>query len=789
MLRGTFPAPASFRRLPTDPLTRSDLSSNNGPADAASIVIDHLGEDVYHLRAIHPRWDKNEALYQLNTQFAPGEATADVLWQSDDGLVVRAAGEAVLRSQPELPLGVSGSRWMMCFALDKTMRFFGLGQKNNGFEKTGTRSYFFNTDVADKFAWSDLHEGVTDPMYVSVPWLVIKREQVALGIFIHNPYPSFVSVAAAEGFYGFEAGGEPRSVVIGAEAGPPELYLILGPGLRDLTRKFQRLVGTMPRPPVWSLGHHQSRWGYHSYDQLIDLDEKFTKYHIPTDAFWVDIDYMDGYRAFSFSSGSFDAPARQLAELSRRGRRVVPILDPGIKREQGYQAYEEAIQRDLVCVTPEGLPYVGYVWPGHAVFPDFSLEECRAWWSERVARLAGLGFSGFWCDMNEPATWGTPVDDMRFDHGRKDHDAVHNQYGYLMHKATRAGLESARPRERPFVISRSGCAGTGALGGIWNGDNVSNFHNLRLSIQTCLNLSLSGIPFYGSDVPGFIGDSDGDLMVAWYKAAFLLPLLRNHSCAGTARQEPWAFGRSVREIVAEYIRLRYKLIPYLYGLLLEHEEGGDPPIRPLVYEFAYSPGLPLDGVADQFMVGPCILQAPIVEPSTRRRAVVLPDALWFECRDGKWSMGGRRVRATTGDESTPIYVRYGSIVPMAAGSPKTGQASLDDIELHVFVRAAGRSRHTFRYRFDDGLTLAYKEGAESEFLVTVTTNDGRPEVHFEIVRRGAGAATVRLVFYEAFPEVDVVVGDRQRTETLKHKRWVMAGHTLDSYRSKRFVVD
>ena len=789
MLRGTFPAPASFLRLPTEPSTRSGQDSNQGPRDAASISIEHFGEDVFHLRCAHPRWGKNASLYSLNTGFAAGEATADVVWQTDAGLLVSAAGETVLRSQQQLPLGVSGSKWMMCFALDDSMRFFGLGQKNNGFEKRGTRSYFFNTDVADKFSWSDLSEGTTDPMYVSVPWLVVKCEQIAVGIFVHNPYPSFVSVAAAEGFYGFEAGGEPRSVVIGAEAGPPELIIVVGPSIKDTIRKFSRLVGTMPRPPVWALGHHQSRWGYRSYDQLIDLDEKFSKYQIPTDAFWIDIDYMDDYRAFSFSPGSFDAPTRQLAELSRRGRRVVPILDPGIKREKGYEVYEEALERDLVCLTPEGLPYVGYVWPGQAVFPDFSLEECRAWWAERVSRLAALGFAGFWCDMNEPATWGTPVDDMLFGRGTAPHDAVHNQYGYLMHKATRAGVESARPEERPFVISRSGCAGTAALGGIWNGDNVSNFHNLRLSVQTCLNLSLSGMPFFGSDVPGFIGDADGELMTAWYKAAFLMPLLRNHSCAGTARQEPWAFGRAVREIVAEYIRLRYKLIPYLYGLMLEQEEAGEPPIRPLVYEFAYSPGFPLEDVSDQFMVGSAILQAPILESGARRRTVLLPDALWFECRDGKWSMGGRRVRAAAGEESSPIYIRYGSIVPMAAGSPKNGHVSLDDIELHVFVRAAGRSRHTFRYRFDDGLSLAYKEGAESELTVTVTTNDGRPEVRFEVVSSGAGSATVRLVFYEAFPEVGVVIGDIQRTEALKHKRWVMAGHTLDSYRTKRFVVE
>lgn len=776
MLRGKYPAPANFSRL--------------DPAGGVRFDFGRLGEDVYRLQVHGPLWGGHDSLSRLNTSFdtsLPDESRVE--WSDTTGLRVVIGHREVLRSDPDLPFGVTGSSWIFSFLYRREMRFYGLGQKNNGFEKTGLRTMFYNVDVADEFSWCELAEGVTDPMYLSIPWLIVKDAEDYLGILLHNPYPSFMHLAAGEHFLGFHADMPDPRVCLGSTGGSPEVYLIAGSSLRAVVTRLYRLVGTMPRPPLWALGHHQSRWGYRSYGDLLDLDSRFAKYGIPTDGLWIDIDYMDGYRLFTFAEGTFDDPAAELADLAGRGRRVVPILDPGIRQEPGFEVYDEAAGAGLLCTNEAGGHYVGYAWPGRSVFPDFSLAECREWWAERVRRLAELGFAGFWCDMNEPATWRSSTDQMRHRRGTKEHDAFHNQYGKLMHEATREGLQQARPGERPFVISRAGYIGTGALGGVWNGDNVSNFHNLRIGIPLALNLSLSGVSFHGSDVPGFMGDADGDLMVAWYKAAFLFPLLRNHSCADTARQEPWAFGRSAREIVAAYIRLRYKLQPYLYNLMIEQETQGEPVLRPLIYEFADTPGLELDKVDDEFMVGSSILQAPILERRARRRSVVLPDSLWFDCAAGKWIMGARRIRAVSAGDQTPIFFRYGAIVPMAAGNGKSRPTNLADVELHIFVRAAGKSRHSYRYRFDDGISLAYRTGGESGFLVQVVVRDGRPEVRFGEVHTGHGPASVRLVFYEAFPEVDVILQDRLRTEALKTKRWVFAGHSLETYRSRRLLIE
>lgn len=322
---------------------------------------------------------------------------------------------------------------------------------------------------------------------------------------------------------------------------------------------------------------------------------------------------------------------------------MVPILDPGVKNEKGYSVRDDGLRHKAFCLTPEGKPYTGFVWPSDSLFPDFSREDASRWWAAWVRRFAEHGIHGAWLDMNDPSVGPVECDNMLFNAGDEKHDSYHNQYALGMARASHAGFLAAHPDRRPFLISRSGFTGIQKYAAIWTGDNLSSDTYLKGSIPCSLNLALSGIPFNGPDVPGFARDATAELMVRWHKAGFLFPFLRNHCCRGNRHQEPWAFGARVRRIVAHLIRLRYKLMPYLYNLFIEHEDTGEAVMRPCFYDFPGDAGL--DRLDDQFLLGPALLHAPVVEPDGDRRKVLLPQADWFDLGAGRWRNGGRTVIA------------------------------------------------------------------------------------------------------------------------------------------------
>ena len=370
---------------------------------------------------------------------------------------------------------------------------------------------------------------------------------------------------------------------------------------------------------------------------------------------------MDGYRVFTFNPDHFRDPDREIRSVQSGGRRVVPILDPGVKREPGYAIYDEGIRKEIFCVNQEGQPYVGLVWPGETHFPDFSHADGKAWWAQKVQQFAAHGISGAWLDMNDPSTGNSLNSDMLFRHGESDHAPFHNQYANGMAEASRKGFADAHPDERPFLLCRSGYTGIGRLTALWTGDNFSNYHHLRNSIPTTLNLALSGVPFNGADVGGFGGDTTGPLLRDWIKAAFLLPFFRNHTAIGTRRQEPWAFDEKTRSTVRAYIQLRYRLRPYLYNLFVRHEESGEAIVRPLFY--SYPEDRRLDHLADQLMIGEAIMQAPFVDPDSTQRQVALPPDSWFHIEEGVWLEGNSTITCRRNDATTPIFIRDRSIIP------------------------------------------------------------------------------------------------------------------------------
>ncbi len=718
-----------------------------------------LGDDVFKLTVESPRWHDNFSQAELDEAAFANLPSRAELQVSEYSLSLQAEGGSLLQSLPERMFGVAGSKWMFCFAHRPHMQFYGLGEKNNGFEKTGVRSKFWNTDVFADFHMHQIETGVTDPMYVSVPYLLVKQGNVYCGILADNPFDAFVSLRAQERIENQQGVATEDYFMLGSTDGRPTLYFIYGPSLADTTRKLQRLCGCHARPPLWALGHQQCRWGYKSARELAELDQRYRQANIPTDGLWLDIDYMDKFKVFTFDPVHFEQPKREFAELRRKGRRSLVILDPGVRIEPGYPVYDSGRQENVFCRNREGGEYVGFVWPGATVFPDFSMPEARDWWARQTAMMLGKSdLDGFWLDMNDPSTGSSVLDEMLFQHGQREHGSYHNQYAFGMQKATFDGCLRHRPERRPFLVSRSGYISTSRYSAVWTGDNIANYYHLRQSIPMCLNLSLSGIPFCGPDVPGFGGDPTPGLARDWYKAGFLFPFFRNHSIKNARKKEPWTFDRETCGVIGHFIRLRYKLIPYLYQLFVEHEQKGDPMLRPLFYEFDDSDELPLGMIDDQFMVGSHIMQAPFVEPGTRSRRVVLPGAgPWFDPWSGQWFDGGQTITVRRDRRTTPVFIRAGAVIPMLRQVPDISLQPelLRDLELHVFAPPEARTALQFSYQADDGESFAYRQGKVSETIATIRIDGGKTSVETKSVKEDAGAVkfTVkRNCLFEAMTE-------------------------------------
>ena len=468
---------------------------------------------------------------------------------------------------------------------------------------------------------------------------------------------------------------------------------------------------------------------------------------------------------------------------------MVPILDPGVKVDPAYDVYRDGTQKNLFCRNSAGLPFIGFVWPGETVFPDFSLPETREWWTALVKKFAGNGIEGVWLDMHDPSTGCVDPGEMLFNRGKLPHEAWHNQYCLGMQEATREGLLQAHPTTRPFILSRSAFVSSGRLTALWTGDNWSNRHHLRQCIPVSLSLSLSGLPFSGPDVPGFGGDADADLAMAWYKTCFLFPFLRNHSVKGSRDQEPWAFGDKTKAVLRRFIRLRYKFLPYLYNLFIEQESRGEPILRPLFYEFPEE-GKEKPVEVDEFLVGGSVLQAPVLEAGTDGRSVRLPGEgqRWFSPAAETWLEGDQTVKTKEGLHSTPLYIREGSILPLLRGEPEDQEKNLAAVEFHVFLSSDSVKEASCTYAFDDGETFGYRKGIRTSFRLTasVSGRDLRVEVRDKTI--DYIPCTVTFVLYGKFKKV--VFSDGLQEEHLATEKfsWDFLGKKLSCRRTKETVV-
>ena len=579
--------------------------------------------------------------------------------------------------------------------------FFGLGDKPTEFNLRGKRVRNWNTD-AYSFAWNQ------DPLYRSIPFYISLNEGIAHGIFFDNTFKAH-----------FDFGAEDHTKTsFWADGGELQYYYIHGPHMMDVVKSYHYLTGTHPMPPLWALGYHQCRWSYYPENKVKKITTGFRENKIPCDGIYLDIDYMDGYRCFTWNRKYFPDPKKMIKDLAADGFKTVVIIDPGIRVDDNYAVFKEGKDKRYFCRRCDDYFMEGHVWPGRCQFPDFTNPEVRNWWGGLFDELVQLGVAGVWNDMNEPAVFGagTFPDDVRhnYDGFRGSHRKAHNVYGMQMVRATYEGLRKLMKNKRPFTITRAGYSGVQRFSSVWTGDNVASWEHLTLGNIQCQRLSISGISFCGTDIGGFSGEPDGELFTRWIQMGTFSPFMRAHSAGDTKEREPWSFGEPFTSINRKFIELRYRLLPYLYSTFWEHHRYGFPILRPIVMQEQEE--LSNHFRQDEFTYGDKLLVCPVLGPGQTSRRVYLPKGKWYNFWTFELVEGGAEVVVPAPLETMPIFIKAGSVIPEYPVMQYVGEKEIEEVRLNVYFSDYEVNSFLFE---DYGETFAYEQDIylEKKFIV------------------------------------------------------------------------
>ena len=606
------------------------------------------------------------------------------------------SGQLLSKDDDSLGLAWNGNQVRNWKAMPTAEEYFGLGEKVGRLDRRGRSYVMWNTD---SYMYDFNH---ADPLYISIPFFLALHEGKSYGLFFDNSYrSSFDFGTESDDRYSF-----------GAEDGEINYYFFAGPSPKTVIERYTELTGRMPMPPRWALGYEQTRYGYYPERLVRFIAENFRQRKIPCDALVIDIDYMDGYRIFTWDKERFPDPARMIADLRSMGIRTVLYQDPGIRVDSKYPAYQQALAHEMLLRKPDGEPFVGKVWAPETVFPDFTSERVRTWWGSLYKQFLAEGASGFENDMNEPSVlespgrWKTIANDViADDNGRKSRFAkVHNVFGMLMTRASYEGILQARPNERLFQTTRASFAGGQRYAAVFAGDNTSTWDGLRTSLQVLLSMGVSGFAHTGSEVGGFALSPSPELYARWIETGVFYPYFRTSADAGTRPHEPWSFGNEVEDISRQAIELRYRLLPYLYNAFHEASTTGLPVLRPLFLDFWDDPEAVRQNY--EFLFGPDILAAPVVKDGEKQWDVYLPRGDWFDFWTARQYQGGKSYKVDAPLGRIPMFVRAGAILPTQQVVQYTDEAPINPLTLETFPADTS----VRDYYEDDGISLAYLQG-------------------------------------------------------------------------------
>ncbi|MFJ3824009.1 glycoside hydrolase family 31 protein [Streptomyces nodosus] len=559
------------------------------------------------------------------------------------------------------PVSGGGARWMQRSEVAPDARFFGLGGRAAGPRLRGGTYRLWNTDPGRAFGPGD------GPLYITMPVQLVVADAGTHLVFHDTSWDGTVTVR--EGEEGAGSGHDrPGACEVRMDGGPLRCWVVVGAPARVL-RVWTSLTGAPALPPAWALGHHHARWGFGSEQEVRRIVAGYQERDLPLDAVHLDIDHYDGHRVFTVDRDRFPKLPVLADELRRDGIRLVSIVDPAVKAEPGNPVHDGGSAVDAFVRDASGRVVEGVVWPGEAVYPDFTQPGVRAWWGGLYRERLEQGFAGFWHDMNEPVSFTAfgektlPRSSRHALEGRGgDHREAHNVYALCMARAAYEGLCDLVPEQRPFLFSRSGWAGMQRYGGTWSGDVATGWPGLRASLSLVLGLGLCGVPYSGPDVGGFDGSPSPELYLRWFQLASYLPLFRTHSSVRAGRREPWEFGAEVLGHARTALAERRRLLPYFITLAHLAHRTGAPYVRPLWWG---DPGdRALRDCEDAFLLGDGLLVAPVLEPGVRRRSVPLPRGRWYDTATGEAYQGPGSVVIDAPLGRIPVLARAGAILPV-----------------------------------------------------------------------------------------------------------------------------
>ncbi|MTH53457.1 DUF4968 domain-containing protein [Bacillus mangrovi] len=602
---------------------------------------------------------------------------------------------------------------------DENEAFYGFGEQAGlNLNQRGESIGMWNTDAYG-------YDKDTKYIYTTIPFFIGLKNEKAYGIMFDNTHRSYYEMASeSDDYYYFYANG-----------GDLTYYFMNGPEISDVIDRYTELTGKQELPPEWSMGLHQSKWEYNA-DEIVNVAKTYRDKNIPVDTMHFDIDYMDGYRVFTWNDKFKDA-LKQVEAME--GFHTIAINDPAVKVDENNKSYQEGTKNDYWAKNADGSNFVGPVWPGDSVFPDFSKKEVRDWWSKNHTALFDEGIDGVWNDMNEPAVF---IDNDKMHHtlpldayfGYEDnkilHTEYHNIYGHDEAEATYNAWGLHKPNERPFVLTRDMYAGTQRYSALWTGDTVSTWEHLQMSLPSHMNIGMSGVANVGTDIGGFAQRPTAEMYARWIQIGSLYPFSRIHydsDAKATVKQgqEPWAFGPEVEAISKKYIEQRYKLLPYLYNAFQDAAETGKPVQQPLVYQFQEDEKT--YNIADQFMFGDSLMVAPALKEGQTSRNVYLPEGhTWVDFVSGKEYKGGRTIHVSAKLEEMPMFVKKDSMIPTRDVQQYTGEKPLENLVLDTYLD----KKSEYRFYEDDAATLDAKEDGEFNETKFTVERKGKHNVVF-----------------------------------------------------------
>ncbi len=608
------------------------------------------------------------------------------------------------------------------YTLAEEDMIFGLGEANRGINKRG---YVYISDCTD----DPDHTENKASLYGAHNFIAVSGK-TCFGLFFDYP-----------GRLRFDIGyTDSRVMEISCADANLAVYVIEGTDAYDIVKQFRKLIGRSYIPPKFAFGYGQSRWGYRTPEDFRAVADGYRENHIPLDLIYMDIDYMENYKDFTWNPENFPDFGAFVREMKARNIRLIPIIDAGVKVEQGYSVYEEGVKNGYFCKKEDGSEFTVAVWPGYTHLPDVLNDDARRWFGDKYKILTDEGIEGFWNDMNEPAMFYTPEgiaevkaamrtfvenepekdavwamrdmtrglanraeDYAAFYHDRNSekirHDRIHNLYGYYMTKAAAEGLERINADKRFLLFSRSSYIGMHRYGGIWTGDNQSWWAHLLLNIRMMPSLNMCGFLYSGADLGGFGADTTRELLLRWLAFGIFTPLMRNHSAEGTRMQEAYRFERL--EDFRNLIGVRYRLLPYLYSEYMKAALNDDLYFKPMAFVY------PQDPIAreteDQLIIGNEIMVAPVYTQNAKGRVVYFPEEMRMVkfCADGSiaeevFRQGYHYVETGLGEAA--LFIRKGRCIPIGAAVECVEQ--LDKASLAVY----GWEGAAYTLYDDDGIS-------------------------------------------------------------------------------------